>query len=75
MQIEVGKRYKIQDGGTIKVQAKVTVSDDPYNPACKMRCTTETGEVVFYDEHGRVLPLDGGKELRAYNVVGEVHNV
>ncbi len=74
MQIEVGKRYKIQDGGTVKVRSKI-VTTDAAGVDTRFRTTTETGEVVFYDEHGRVLPLDGGKELRAYNVVSEVHNV
>lgn len=67
--LKVGGRYKIRDGGTIAVQSSVGLSDN-HSPI--MRCTTETGEVVMYDEVGRILPLDGGKELSRYNVVGEV---
>lgn len=69
IKLQVGKRYKIRDGGTITVHSGQRVGLE-----ARMYCTTETGEVVFYDEHGHILPVDGGKELARYNVVGEVRH-
>ncbi len=63
MQIKTGGVYKLRDGGTLTVRARCATDTTD----C-VRCTTETGEVVFYDEHGRILPLDGGRELARYNV-------
>jgi hypothetical protein len=65
MLIKINGRYRLKDGGSIVVHSRcLTDTTDA------MRCTTETGETVFYDEHGRILPLDGGKELARYNVEG-----
>ncbi len=64
--IEPGKQYKLRDGGTLTVHSKCQTDTESV-----MRCTTETGEVVFYNERGGIPPADGPKELGRYNVVGE----
>lgn len=69
MRIEVGKRYKLRDGGTIKVESVCQTDTESV-----LRCTTETGETVFYSQGGSILPLGGGRELAQFNVVGETHN-
>jgi hypothetical protein len=66
LRLEPGKKYKLRDGGTIRVEGKHQTDTESV-----MRCVTETGEVVFYNERGWILPLDGGKELARYNVEGE----
>jgi hypothetical protein len=68
MKLQVGKRYKIRDGGTITTHSAVHNTEQG---TVTYRCTTETGETVFYDQYGRILPTDGGKELARYNVEGE----
>jgi hypothetical protein len=36
------------------------------------RTVSETGEVLFYDTYGRILPIDGGGGLARFNVEREV---
>lgn len=68
MRIEIGKRYRLRDGGTIHATALCQTDTESV-----VRCVTETGETVFYDQRGRILPPDGGKELARFNVEGEHH--
>lgn len=65
--LEVGKWYKLRDGGTIKVESVCQTDTESV-----MRCTTEANEVVFYSQGGSILPIGGGRELARFNVVGEV---
>lgn len=71
MRIEVGSRYKLRDGGTLTVEARLANTETGGDV---MRCRTETGEVVMYDVRGHILPSDGGRELARYSVVGECHD-
>ncbi len=70
MRIEVGKRYKLRDKGSITVESRLTCTE---TGADVMRCRSETGEVLMYDRRGHILPVDGGRELGRFTVEQEVH--
>ena len=53
MKIKIGGEYGLRDKGAIRVLSAI-----PTDTFTQYRCRTETGETVFYNEHGRSLPLD-----------------
>lgn len=56
MNIQVGKYYKLQDGGSIYVQQDTLRgtrdSDNPHDKFTRFKCATNTGEIMFYSERG-----------------------
>ncbi len=76
MNIQVGKTYKIQDGGHIYVQQDTfrgTHDNDTFHDKfTRFRCITETGEVMFYSERG-IAAYSGELANPRHSVTSEVH--